>query len=293
MFMRRHFVSILFSFALTASLSPAQLPVVVPLWNGPAPQSHGSAPNDIPTLTVYLPQKAAHATSAVVICPGGGYNHLAFDKEGTNEAAYFQQRGVAGLVLKYRLPKNGYLHPVPLLDAQRAIRLVRSHAADWNIDPAKVGIMGFSAGGHLASTAETHYDSGNAQASDPVDKLGCRPDFAALVYPIITMKDNSGSKKSLLGPSPDPAIVAFLSSETQVTPQTPPTVFVFADDDKTAPPVNIRLMYDALQKAGVASALQEYPLGGHGFGFGHQPDHSPPGWLDKVYDWLKVQGFLP
>ena len=257
---------------------------------------HGTTPDDIPTLTAFLPENSAQPTSAIVICPGGGYAHLSLETEGTNEAAWFQQRGVAAFVLKYRLPVHGYRHPVPLLDAQRAIRLVRSHAADWHINLAKVGIMGFSAGGHLASTVDTHFDAGDASAADPVDGLGCRPDFAVLVYPVISMKDgvtHGGSKNNLLGPNPDPKLVEKLSNETQVTPQTPPTVLVFADDDKTVPPENSRLMYAALQKAGVPSALQEYPHGGHGFGFGKKPDPSPRGWLDHAYDWLKVQGFMP
>ena len=267
----------------------------MPLWTGPAPQSHGAAPNDIPTLTVFLPEKAAQATSAIVICPGGGYAMLSFDYEGVNEAKWFQERGVAAIVLKYRLPAHGYRHPVPLLDAQRAIRLVRSHAADWKINPAKVGVMGFSAGGHLASTVDTHFDAGNPQAADPVDRLSCRPDFAMLVYPVISMKvgnTNHGTRQNLLGPNPDPALVENLSNETQVTPKTPPTLLVHAQDDPIVPIENSRLMYAALQKAGVASALQEYPHGGHGFGYGHQPDHSPPGWLDKAYGWLKGQGLV-
>jgi len=291
--MRSRFSTFLFLLGMTAA---AVAQTVVPLWDGPAPQSHGTGPNDIPTLTFFLPENGSQPTSAVVICPGGSYAALAFEYEGVNEAKWLQQRGVAAFVLKYRLPKNGYRHPVPLLDVQRAIRLVRSHAADWKINPAKVGVMGFSAGGHLASTVDTHYDAGDAGASDPVDRQGCRPDFAVLVYPVISMKDgitHQGSKKNLLGPNPDPKLVENLSNETQVTPQTPPTLLVFVDDDKTVPPENSRLMYAALQKAGVPSALQEYPHGGHGFGFGKTPDHSPAGWLDKAYDWLKAQGFMP
>jgi acetyl esterase/lipase len=249
------------------------------LWNGPAPQSHGTTPDDIPTLTVFLPSDSSMAQrNAIIICPGGGYGKLSFDHEGTNEANWFQQRGVAAFVLKYRLPVHGYRHPVPLLDVQRAIRLVRAHAADWKVNPAKVGVMGFSAGGHLVSTVETHSD------------------FAVLVYPVISMKDgitHQGSKQNLLGPNPDPALVASLSNETQVTPQTPPTLLVHAEDDPAVPIENSRLMLAALQKAGVASALQEYPHGGHGFGFGNKPDHSPAGWLDKAYAWLKAQGLMP
>lgn len=289
---------------MTASFANGQ--TVVPLWNEPAPQSHGTTPNDIPTLTVFLPENAKAPTSAVVICPGGGYAMLAFDHEGINEAKWFQSRGVAALILKYRLPINGYKHPVPLLDAQRAIRLTRSHAAEWKIDPAKVGVMGFSAGGHLASTLETHFDAGNPPTStafsgfipppDPIDRVSCRPDFAVLVYPVISMKDgitHTGSKGELLGPNPDPALVQNLSNDTQVTAQTPPTILVHSVDDGAVPIENSRLMYAALQKAGVTSALHEYPHGGHGFGFGCVPDNSPPGWLDSVYSWLKTQGFMP
>jgi acetyl esterase/lipase len=183
-----------------------------------------------------------------------------------------------------------------MLDAQRAIRLVRSHASDWKINPAKVGIMGFSAGGHLASTVDTHFDVGNPSASDPTDRLNCRPDFAVLVYPVISMKDgvtDQGTKQHLLGPNPDPALVQSLSNDTQVTPQTPPTILVHAVDDRTVPIENSRLMYAALQKAGVPSALQEYPHGGHGFGFGPNQKNAPPGWLDNAYNWLKGQGFVP
>ncbi len=279
---------------MVALEATSQAQIVTPLWQGPVPQSHGSTPNDIPTLTVFLPQNASGPTSAVVICPGGGYGHLSMQYEGINEAQYFQRHGVAAFVLKYRLPGDGYRHPVPLLDAQRAIRLIRSHAADWKIDPTKVGVMGFSAGGHLASTLETHFDAGDATASDAVDHQSCRPDFAVLVYPVISMKDgltHGGSKANLLGPNPDPALVQSLSNDTQVTAQTPTTILVAAQDDHTVPIENSRLMYAALQKAGVTSALQEYPHGGHGFGFGKPA--SPPGWLDKVYAWLKAQSFVP
>lgn len=292
--MRSRLSSGLFVFVLTTTATLAQ--TVVHLWDGPAPQSHGTTPNDIPTLTAFLPENAIPPVSAIIICPGGGYGALAFDTEGINEAKWFQGKGVAAFVLKYRLPVNGYRHPVPLLDVQRAIRLVRSHSDNWQIDTAKVGVMGFSAGGHLASTVDTHFDAGDASADDPVDRLSCRPDFAVLVYPVISMKDgitHQGSKQNLLGPNPDPALVANLSNETQVTPKTPPTVLVHAQDDSTVPIENSRLMYAALQKAGVHSALQEYPHGGHGFGFGPNQQNAPPGWLDKAYDWLKSQGFMP
>jgi len=292
--MPSRFFPFLFLFFVTISAALAQN--VVPLWDGPAPQSHGTTPNDIPSLTVFLPQNASQPTSAIIICPGGGYVMLASDFEGVSEARWFQQRGVAAFVLKYRLPGDGYRHPVPMLDAQRAIRLVRSHSFDWNIDLHKVGIMGFSAGGHVASTVETHFDAGNPSSADPVDMLSCRPDFAVLVYAVISMKDgltDPGSKANLLGPNPDPKLVESLSNETQVTPRTPPTLLVEVDDDALIMIENSRLMYAALQKAGVPSALQEYPHGGHGFGFGDNPDPSPPHWLDHAYAWLKGQGFMP
>lgn len=282
---------------LIASSVIASAQSVVPLWTGPAPDSHGTAPKDIPTLAVYLPPSPKGPAPAVVICPGGAYAKLAMTHEGTNVAQWFQKHGVAAFVLQYRLPTDGYLHPVPLHDAQRAMRLVRSHATDWKIDPARVAVMGFSAGGHLASTLETHYDAGDAKASDPVDRLGCRPDIAILVYPVITLIDDKlthrGSRANLLGPAPDPALINNLSNETQVTAKTPPTVLVVALDDHAVPPVNSRMMYDALRKAGVPSALQEYPKGGHGFGYKPKGGHAPPGWLEKVGDWLKAQGFMP
>ncbi len=268
---------------------------VVPLWNGPAPLSQGAALTDTPRLYTYLPQKTATPTPAIIICPGGGYGMLAFEHEGINEAEWFQQRGVAAFILFYRLPTDGYLHPVPMHDLQRAIRLVRSRATEWNLDPHKLAIMGFSAGGHLASTVDTHFDAGNASAPDPVDQLSCRPDFAVLVYPVITLEvpgvAHEGSKLNLLGPKPDPALVHNLSNDTQVTPQTPPTVLVHAVDDEPVPIENSRRMHAALQKAGVPSALQEYPNGGHGFGYRPKPNGAPPGWLDNVYDWLQAQGF--
>jgi acetyl esterase/lipase len=272
-------------------------PLVVPLWSGPAPRSHGDTPNDIPSLTVFLPKNPGHPTPAIVICPGGGYEFLAWDHEGVNEAEWFQERGIAAFVLKYRLPINGYRHPVPLLDAQRAMRLVRDKTDDWNLDASQIGLMGFSAGGHLAATLNTHFDAGNPNATDPVDRLSCRPDFTVLVYPVISMDDtitHAGSKANLLGPDPDPADVAHLSTETQVTPQTPPTLLVHAQDDGPVPIENSRLMLAALQEAGVLSLIHEYPTGGHGFGYFHdQEKNKVIGWLERAHEWLKSHGFVP
>ncbi len=271
---------------------------VIPLWEGSAPHQIGNGPDDLSSLTVFLPPGTTAPASAIVICPGGGYEMLAFDHEGINEAKWFQERGVAAFVLKYRLPLHGYRHPVPLLDAQRAIRLVRSRAAEWSLDPAKIGVMGFSAGGHLASTLETHFDAGDPQASDPVDRLSCRPDFASLVYPVIALKGSfahQGSARNLLGPQPDPALLENLSNQDQVTAQTPPTILVHPVDDTTVPVANSDVMFAALQKAGVPSAYLRYEKGEHGFGYGHNRfnNNGPTDWLDRVYDWFKGQGFLP
>ncbi len=267
---------------------------VVPLWNGPAPHALGTAPEDTPRLYQYLPEKSAKPAPAIIVCPGGGYGMLAYEHEGINEAEWYQQRGIAAFVLIYRLPVNGYCHPIPLLDAQRAVRLVRSRAAEWNIDPAKIAIMGFSAGGHLVSTLDTHFDAGDPEAGDSVEQQSCRPDFTVLVYPVVSLKDgvtHQGSKSNLLGPDPDPALVEYLSNETQVTPQTPPTILVHSIDDLAVPVENSRLMLAALEKAGVPSALHEYPTGGHGYGFGPRQTTAPAGWFERVYEWLQQQGF--
>lgn len=280
---------------LPFAIASADAQQVTPLWQGPAPMSRGTNSQDVPDLTVFLPEKPDHPSPAVVICPGGGYGHLAFDHEGVNVARYFQSKGVAAFVLRYRLPKAGYRHPVPLLDVQRAIRLVRTRASEWKVDPAHVGVIGFSAGGHLASTVSTHFDDGNPGALDPVDRPGCRPDFALLVYPVISSRPefmHKGSFSNLLGPSPDPALLRLLSNETQVSKQTPPTVLVHALDDKAVPPRNSEVYLETLRAAGVPSTLQEYPSGGHGFGYAKTPDKSPAGWLDKAFDWLRGNGHI-
>jgi len=270
----------------------------VPLWDGPAPHSLGATPNDIPTLTRYLPPNAGPATPAIILFPGGGYEFLAFDHEGIKEAEWFQARGVAAFILKYRLPIHGYRHPVPLRDAQRAVRLVRARAGEWNVDPARLGVMGFSAGGHLASTLDTHFDAGHPEAADPVERESCRPDYAVLVYALVSMKGeiaHQGSLKNLLGPEPDPALIENLSNETQVTPRTPPTLLVHTEDDAVVPIAHSQIMFTALQKAGVASAFHAYPHGHHGFGLG--PDlvrrEGPAEWLDRAGEWIKAHGFMP
>ena len=233
---------------------------------------------------------------AIVICPGGAYEFLAWDHEGVNEARWFQQRGISAFVLKYRLPKDGYLHPVPLLDAQRAIRLVRHNAEEWNLDASQIGLMGFSAGGHLAATVNTHFDTGQRTAIDPIDRESCRPDFTVLVYPVISTSHphtHAGSMANLLGPDPDPAVVDRLSADKNVTNTTPPTLLVHAQDDGPVPIENSRLMLAALQEAGVLSMIHEYPTGGHGFGYHHDQPNRVEGWLERAHEWLRKSGLLP
>ena len=276
---------------LVASAAPPGEPPYTPIYDGPVPYS--DSPQDAPHVLIFLPPKGEAPTAAVLDCPGGGYSGLAMQHEGTNEGAWFQAHGMATFVLAYRMPHGR--HEVPLSDAQRAMRWIRSQAGKFNIDPHKIGVMGFSAGGHLASTLETHFDAGNPNAPDPIDRVSCRPDFAVLVYPVVTMKagvTHQGSRDNLLGPNPDPALVEHFSNETQVTAQTPPTILFHAVDDGAVPIQNSRDMDAALKKAGVSSELHEYPTGGHGFGFGATPDNSPQGWFDvTLYDWLKKHGF--
>ena len=265
---------------------------IIPLWSGPAPHSLGSTENDIPTLTLFHAPDSAPDHPAVIICPGGGYGMLCMDYEGTDIGAYFQAHGVSAFVLKYRLPGHGYRHPSPLLDAQHAVRLVRSRAQEWKINPSRIGIVGFSAGGHLASTAATHFDAGDPAAPDPIDRCSCRPDFAVLVMPVISLKPeitNQGTADNLLGPTPDPALVAKLSSETQVTSATPPILLIHAADDTVVPIENSRRMLTALLQAGVPCDLHEYPECGHAF---NHTANRPAGWLDRAYGWLKGQGLV-
>lgn len=274
--------------ALFAAMAGSN-PLFLPLWDGTPPNSQPAGQpeervqeNQIlwvrhvqqPAIEVRLPARGNATGQAVVVCPGGGYGGLAYDWEGTDFAGWLNSRGIAAIVLSYRLPVDGDVDHrkwlVPLLDAQRAIRLTRAHAADWGINPAKVGIMGFSAGGHLASTAGTHFDAGNAEAADPVDRLSSRPDFMILVYPVISMMEGTthlGSRVNLLGQHPSDELVRHYSNELQVTAETPPTFLVHAADDTTVPVQNSLLFHAALVAHKVPAELHVYPQGGHGFSF--------------------------
>jgi acetyl esterase/lipase len=245
-----------------------------------------------PNIAVYLPSKKFATQQAVLICPGGGYWVLAYDWEGTDIAGYFNSIGVAAIVLKYRLPTYGNCiepHKAPLMDAQRAMRLVRANAMNWNIAPDKIGIMGFSAGGHLASTLGTHFDYGNKASSDSVEKQSCRPDFMILMYPVISFVDSSvhtGSSEALLGKNPNKDLLNFYSNELQVTEETPPAFFVHADDDKGVPVENTLLMYKAMRKKKIPCELHILSEGEHGFGLGLKNEHIGS-WTNNLKFWLR------
>jgi acetyl esterase/lipase len=263
------------------------------LWPDGAPGALGIADTDKPTLTPFLVPEGRGTGTAVVVCPGGGYAHLASDHEGVQVARWFNSLGVAAFVLQYRLGPR-YHHPIELGDAQRAIRNVRARAAEYRVLQDRIGIMGFSAGGHLASTAATHFDAGNAAAADVIDRVSSRPDFAVLVYPVITLTDpytHHGSRENLLGPDPDPKLVASLSNELQVTASTPPTFLYHTTTDDVVPVENSVLFYLALRKAGVPAEMHIYAQGPHGVGLA-PTDEALSTWPARLADWLRVRGLL-
>lgn len=261
-------------------------PLRVALWNGPAPIGNGESEDAEAWVTVH--RAVEPNAAAVVICPGGGYGGLVVEPEGHGIAAWLNRHGIAGVVLEYRLPAGRC--QVPLLDAQRAIRTVRTHAADWGIDPGRVGIMGFSAGGHLASTAGTRFDDGDVRAEDPVERSGCRPDFMILIYPVITMRESThgGSRRNLLGPDPSPELVTRFSNEEQVTPRTPPAFLAHALDDTAVIPDHSKHFYEALRTHGVAARYLELPSGGHGLDGYQGPMWDA--WQKQALRWLSEQG---
>jgi acetyl esterase/lipase len=284
-------LAILFSVSI---LSYAEVQAPVPLWPDGAPGALGSTTNDVPTLTPYLPDPTNTTGAAMVICPGGGYVHLA-PHEGNDYALWLNQNGVTCFVLKYRLGSNGYRHPAMLQDAARAVRLVRTRAADWKIDPHRVGIMGSSAGGHLASTLLTHFDLGGTNAADPVERQSSRPDLGILCYPVITMGEytHKGSRNNLLGTNPQPELVKLLSNELQVTTNTPPCFLWTTFEDKTVPMENSLLFAEALRKNHVPFDLHIYQKGGHGMGLKDKsPFANPHPWAGDCLFWLKQQGFV-
>ncbi len=271
---------------------PSSLPKGEPLWPNGAPGAQGDEAADRPMLYPFVAPAGRGVGTAVVVCPGGGYVHLAMEKEGSDIARWLNSLGVSAFVLQYRLGPR-YHHPIELGDAQRAIRIVRSRSAEYRISPDRVGIMGFSAGGHLASSAGTHFDSGNAAAADPIDRVGSRPDFLILGYPVISFGQyaHQGSKNNLLGPNPDPKLVETMSSELAVTPETPPTFLFHTTTDATVPVENSILFYLALRKAGVPAEMHIYERGPHGVGLA-PTDEALSSWPQRLADWLRVRGLL-
>jgi acetyl esterase/lipase len=267
--------------------------MTIPLWQGKAPGALGDADDDVPDLTVYMPPNTTGPLTAVIVAPGGGYAHLSMNLEGRAPANYLNNLGVAAFVLKYRLgPK--YHHPIEMGDAQRALRMVRSRAAEWHLAADRVGIMGFSAGGHLASTVSTHFDAGQPQASDPIDRVSSRPDFAILGYPVITLTEawtHQGSKTMLLGANPDAGLARSLSNETQVTASTPPTFIFHTNADTTVPVENSVQYFLALRRAGIPAEMHIFKDGAHGAGLGLQ-DPALSEWPRVLANWLRASGLI-
>ncbi|MBI3878163.1 MAG: alpha/beta hydrolase [Verrucomicrobia bacterium] len=288
-------LSALFLALASATVFAQQLPrEPFPLWPGGAPGALGTADKDTPTLTPHFASPTKATGAAFVICPGGGYGALA-PHEGFHYALWLNEQGIAGFVLKYRLGPAGYKHPAMMNDVNRAIRYVRAKAGDWKLDAKKIGIMGSSAGGHLASTALTHFDAGNPDATDPIDKQSSRPDLGILCYPVISMGPltHGGSKKNLLGDNPPAELVQLLSNELQVTKDTPPTFLFHTWEDKAVKVENSLEFAAALKKNNVPFSLHIYPKGAHGIGLGSgqwDPSARHP-WTTECALWLKEQGW--
>jgi acetyl esterase/lipase len=263
------------------------------LWPDGAPGAVGTEAADRPEIRIYPADESNSNGACVVVCPGGGYGALAMDHEGHQIARWYNTIGVSAVVLKYRLGRR-YRHPAPLQDVQRAVRYTRAHADELKIDPDRVGVMGFSAGGHLASTISTHFDAGHPDSSDPVERESCRPDFAVLAYPVISFTADfahRGSARNLLGDDPDPELLKSLSNETQVTAETPPTFLFHTGEDKGVPVQNSLAYYQALVEHDVPAELHVYQKGPHGVGLG-VGDPVLYTWKERLADWLQTNGFL-
>ena len=280
----------------TLMLTPLQAvePKTFRLWEGDAPNALGTEEKDIPTVIVYLPEDAKEPVPVLMICPGGGYGGLAMDHEGHQLAKWANDMGMAGVIVSYRHRGRGYGHPNPMLDAQRAIRLTRSHAEHWRIDPKRVGMIGFSAGGHLTSTILTHFDLGKADATDPVDRQSCRPDFGILSYAVIALGESythGGSQKNLLGADAPEELIKSLSNEKQVTSETPPTFLWHTAEDKAVPAENSLRFYSAMVTAGVPGELHVFTKGRHGIGLGVGSGAASQ-WPGLCKNWLADIGMI-
>ena len=283
----------IFLFWITASFAQSPQPSTILLWPNGAPGAQGTADEDRPSLTIYL-AAGNKVPTGVVVCPGGGYVHLALDHEGTQIAAWLNQLGISAFVLKYRLgPK--YHHPIELGDGQRAVRYVRAHASEYGIDSHRIGIWGFSAGGHLASSVGTHFDGGNRDSADPVEHESSRPDFMILAYPVISFTTDNvhkGSRENLLGKEYDPKLAELLSNEKQITPETPPTFLFHTDADPTVPVENSVLFYLGLRKAHVPAEMHIFEKGRHGVGLA-QTDPALSEWGTLLANWFRTRGLIP
>ena len=283
--------------ALVMALQGQPMPIsdgqLLPLWPGGAPGALGTADADVPAITVYLPRTMTANTPAMIVCPGGGYGALAANHEGRQVANYLNSLGMAAFVLRYRLgPK--YHHPIELGDAQRAIRTVRARAAEWRLDPARIGIMGFSAGGHLAMSASTWPDAVQTSPGDDIDRVSSRPDFAVLGYPVISMTaawTHKGSLRNLLGDQPDPELAKRLSGELAVTKNTPPTFIFQTNEDASVPAENAVQYYLALRQAGVPAEMHVFEKGVHGVGLANNDPALAP-WSSLLANWLRVRGAI-
>ena len=279
-----------------APAAPVPYPLIlgpIRLWEGDAPGALGQRPQDIPTLTPYLADKAKDTGASIIVLPGGGYGNLA-EHEGTGYAEFFAAHGISAYVLKYRLGSNGYRHPTMLNDAARALRLVRTFAKRDGRDPARIGVIGSSAGGHLAATLVTHFDAGKPDSADLVERESSRPDAGILCYAVISFGEfaHVGSRKNLLGDPAPPDLVQNLSNELQVTAQTSPCFLWHTIEDKTVPVENSLMFAAALRRAGVPFSLHVYEKGAHGLGLGRPGREAPP-WADQCLYWLHERKFIP
>jgi len=263
----------------------------IPLWEGKAPGALGDRPQDMPTLTVVTPGETTSFGTGVIVAPGGGYQALASGLEGRQVADWFAAHGVTAFVLTYRLTSYGYTHPTQLTDAKRAIRWVRAHAQDYGINPARIGMIGFSAGGHLTAMAETQFDAGKVQANDPVERVSSRPDFAVLSYAAIDLPGNRWDARGLIGPKLTPEQLDQLKPADHVRADTPPTFLWTTTTDELVPPDNSTKMYNALIAAKVPAELHIFARGRHGMGLG-MTDPALSVWPTLLQNWLEDQALI-
>jgi acetyl esterase/lipase len=289
----RVFLTAVFCGVVSFYAGAEEVPPGFPLWIDGAPGATGTEPADVPSLTPYPAPAGAATGAAVVVVPGGGYGHLALDHEGAQIARWLNENGIAAFVLRYRIAPR-YAHPAPVTDARRAVRTVRARAGEWGVDPDRIGMIGFSAGGHLTATAGTQFEDGNPDATDPVEGVSSRPDFLILMYAVITMTDphtHAGSRRNLLGEKPDTALIEAMSAEKRVTRDSPPAFLMHTGDDPVVPVQNSVLFYQALVDAGVPVEMHLFEHGRHGVGLA-QDDPALGRWPEMCIQWLKVRGII-